>query len=99
MHYGRAAFSINTLDTITTIDPVQQNVIGQRNGMSATDIQQINRMYGCEATPNPCDLITTTPTTKGPFQATPAEKEGVFICECYASFIFVIVWKPNRVFL
>ena len=41
------AFSINGLDTITTIDPSKQNVIGQRNTLSFEDLQLLNRMYPC----------------------------------------------------
>ncbi len=45
MHYSKTAFSINGLPTIVTKDP---NVwIGQRNGLSANDIEEIRRYYKC----------------------------------------------------
>ncbi|CAL8243620.1 unnamed protein product [Lota lota] len=47
MHYGRTAFSIqNGKDSIT---PIPNNLvqIGQRTGMSTTDILRINRLYSC----------------------------------------------------
>ncbi|KAK0155457.1 High choriolytic enzyme 1 [Merluccius polli] len=47
MHYGRTAFSIQYgRDSITPI-PNARVQIGQRNGMSRTDIGRINRLYGC----------------------------------------------------
>ncbi|KAK2819469.1 hypothetical protein Q7C36_021115 [Tachysurus vachellii] len=46
MHYGRTAFSINGLDTITPIpDPSVE--IGQRTELSAIDILRINKLYKC----------------------------------------------------
>jgi hypothetical protein len=45
MHYSKTAFSVNGQPTIITKDP---NVwIGQRNGLSAIDIQEIRRYYNC----------------------------------------------------
>lgn len=43
MHYGATAFSKNGLDTITTL---HGEAIGQRNGLSANDIQAVLYMYG-----------------------------------------------------
>jgi hypothetical protein len=43
MHYGRLAFSMNGLDTITPTDPVA--VIGQRNALSDGDLAASNFMY------------------------------------------------------
>ncbi|KAF2880576.1 hypothetical protein ILUMI_25600 [Ignelater luminosus] len=45
MHYNKYAFSKNGLATIVPHDP--KAVIGQRNGLSATDIAKLNKMYGC----------------------------------------------------
>ncbi len=45
MHYSKTAFSSNGLPTIITKDP---NVwIGQRNALSAIDIEEIRRYYNC----------------------------------------------------
>ncbi|KAJ3593043.1 hypothetical protein NHX12_005381 [Muraenolepis orangiensis] len=47
MHYGKTAFSIQYgKDSITPI-PNSRVQIGQRRGMSQTDILRINRLYGC----------------------------------------------------
>lgn len=46
MHYGKTAFSINGMDTITPI-PNPNVSIGQRQGLSTTDILRINRLYSC----------------------------------------------------
>ncbi|KAF7688363.1 hatching enzyme 1.2-like isoform X2 [Silurus meridionalis] len=46
MHYGRTAFSINGLDTITPI-PNPNVMIGQRNELSNIDILRINTLYSC----------------------------------------------------
>ncbi|KAM4602454.1 high choriolytic enzyme 1-like [Polymixia lowei] len=47
MHYGRTAFSIQYgKDSITPI-PNPRVQIGQRRGMSRTDILRINRLYRC----------------------------------------------------
>lgn len=45
MHYGPTAFSVNGQKTIVTLDPNAQ--IGQRDGMSSSDIERIRIMYGC----------------------------------------------------
>lgn len=50
MHYGRRAFSKNGKDTIKTIDPAMQNVIGNRVALSAEDIAQMNELYTCDKT-------------------------------------------------
>uniref|UniRef100_A0A4W6F2E7 Metalloendopeptidase n=1 Tax=Lates calcarifer TaxID=8187 RepID=A0A4W6F2E7_LATCA len=44
MHYGKTAFGINGLETITPI-PDPSAPIGQRNGLSDIDILRINRLY------------------------------------------------------
>nr|BAI68363.1 hatching enzyme [Silurus asotus] len=46
MHYGRTAFSINGLDTITPI-PDPSVKIGQSTELSATDILRIKTLYNC----------------------------------------------------
>lgn len=47
MHYSRSAFSRNGRDTITTLNPNNQNRIGQRLRMSPGDISRIRNMYNC----------------------------------------------------
>ena len=50
MHYGPTAFTKNGETTIDTIDRAFQNVIGQRQGMSATDVTHVNLLYSCDET-------------------------------------------------
>ncbi|KAF5303834.1 hypothetical protein FQR65_LT08091 [Abscondita terminalis] len=45
MHYSRKAFSANGNDTIVPLDP--NAVIGQRDGLSASDTIKIQKMYNC----------------------------------------------------
>ncbi|CAF3732021.1 unnamed protein product [Rotaria sordida] len=56
MHYGSTAFAINDSPTI---EPIQSGVtIGQRNNLSAIDIQAVRLFYNCTASG-----ITLPPTT------------------------------------
>ena len=50
MHYGQFAFSRNRreLRTIETIDPAQQELIGQRQGLSSSDVMHVNTLYNCQ---------------------------------------------------
>ena len=52
MHYGQFAFSKDRglLRTIETLDPAQQTSIGQRDGMSDSDIAHVNTLYNCQGT-------------------------------------------------
>lgn len=45
MMYPRTAFSKNGLDTITTKNLADRDLIGQRVKMSVGDIQRLNKMY------------------------------------------------------
>lgn len=47
MHYGKDAFTDGTGQTIMTIDPKFQDVIGQRLEMSSSDVQELNLLYSC----------------------------------------------------
>ncbi|XP_066936471.1 zinc metalloproteinase nas-14-like [Clytia hemisphaerica] len=63
MHYGKTAFTVNGLDTITTKNG---ELIGQRNGMSSIDIDELNAVYECSPTTTTTEAPTTTteaPTT------------------------------------
>lgn len=50
MHYGGKDFG-NGRMTIQTLDSSKQNVIGQRKGVSAGDVELVKRMYNCRANP------------------------------------------------
>ena len=45
MHYGRTFFSKDGSDTITTKDQSMQDVIGNADRMSETDIKELNSAY------------------------------------------------------
>ncbi|XP_011705426.1 PREDICTED: high choriolytic enzyme 1-like [Wasmannia auropunctata] len=48
MHYGKYAFARDpNVPTIYTKFPVNDNVLGQRVGLSDSDVTKIRRMYGC----------------------------------------------------
>ena len=55
MHYGSTDFSGNGLPTIEPFQPGA--VIGQRDTLSAIDIEEIRLAYGCN------EIITTTRAT------------------------------------
>lgn len=47
MHYGAFAFADDpNVRTITTTDPAWRDAIGQRNGLSAGDLQSVTELYG-----------------------------------------------------
>ncbi|CAF5054783.1 unnamed protein product, partial [Rotaria sp. Silwood1] len=48
MHYPRDAFSVNGQDTIRPFQAVA--VLGNRQTLSAIDIQEVQLAYGCSAT-------------------------------------------------
>jgi len=45
MHYSKSAFTKNGRDTIEPIDN-SVTTLGQRNGLSDIDIQELNAVYG-----------------------------------------------------
>lgn len=49
MHYRATAFTSNGQPTISTIDIAFQSEIGQRGGLSETDIEHVNRLYSCNS--------------------------------------------------
>ena len=61
MHYSRRAFSKDrrSLDTIVPKDPNAR--IGQRDGLSKVDVQQLKSLYECKA-PSPSRETGSTPT-------------------------------------
>ncbi|CAL4064371.1 unnamed protein product, partial [Meganyctiphanes norvegica] len=47
MHYGQFFFSKNNKPTVVTIDPLAQELIGSRNGLTHRDTLLANIMYNC----------------------------------------------------
>ncbi|XP_062387045.1 meprin A subunit beta-like isoform X2 [Sardina pilchardus] len=50
MHYGKDAFSTGLGSTIYTKKQEFQNIIGQRQDLSPTDVLELNLLYGCTST-------------------------------------------------
>ncbi|XP_033494395.2 meprin A subunit beta-like isoform X1 [Epinephelus lanceolatus] len=47
MHYAKTSFSISSKPTIVTKNPQFMDVIGQKMGLSASDLTKLNRLYNC----------------------------------------------------
>lgn len=60
MHYGSYAFSSNGRKTIESISNPNER-LGQRQGLSRTDIRQLNKYYRCSGSPK--TTTTKRPTT------------------------------------
>lgn len=60
MHYHKFAFSSNNLSA--TIEPKRRGVVIAADGLSAGDVQRINRLYKCTSL-NRTEPSPTTPTT------------------------------------
>jgi meprin B len=48
MHYGKYGFSTNGKPTLQALGDPKRN-IGQRNGLSPTDIMELNALYDCKS--------------------------------------------------
>ncbi|XP_054728325.1 hatching enzyme 1.2 [Anastrepha obliqua] len=48
MHYSANAFSRNGRPTIVSVQPGGSQLMGQRDGFSAFDIEKLNKMYNCD---------------------------------------------------
>lgn len=62
MHYGNYAFSTNGQKTIVSLSNSNER-LGQRDGLSRIDVNQLNKYYKCQGSGG---KITTTTTTKKP---------------------------------
>lgn len=59
MHYGSNYWAVNPDEnTIETLDPTKQGLIGNRDGVTESDILLIKRMYKCEETTTPTPTVT-----------------------------------------
>ena len=83
MHYSRRAFSKDrrSLDTIVPKDPNAR--IGQRDGLSKVDVQQLKSLYECKA-PSPSRETGSTPTP------TATVSGNLFI------YLFIFTHTPHR---
>ena len=69
MHYGGTAFGKTSANgrreqTIETLDPSKQSLLGQRAGASELDIKLVKEMYGCQATVGG-EAVVTSPNYPG----------------------------------
>ncbi|OQV17413.1 hypothetical protein BV898_08516 [Hypsibius exemplaris] len=85
MHFGKYDFAIDK--TVWTIRPKKtydSNFIGQRVGLSPTDIRKINLMYNCEDIDPDSKLETiSTPTTVARISKASDGKERLCFSESY----------------
>ena len=67
MHYKTDAFSWNGKDTMEPVKELGEGEeIGQRDGASEKDVEQIRRMYGCPGVNMPTTQPPTTTQPEGP---------------------------------
>jgi len=64
MHYGRYAFAINRRIPVITSRSNPNEDLGQRNGFSRIDLNQVRKHYEC--TNNPVTVPPTNPPTRPP---------------------------------
>merc|ERR1712036_7870 len=64
MHYGRYAFAINRRIPVITSKSNPNEDLGQRNGFSRIDLNQVRKHYSCDV--NPPTLPPTRPPTRPP---------------------------------
>jgi hypothetical protein len=85
MHYSANAFSVNGQKTIVALKEGGDKM-GQREGLSDSDIQKIQKMYKCKAdpsaagttqAPNPNPASSETPSTNTPTIIEP-KVEGIY---------------------
>ena len=86
MHYSSVAFSKNGGNTITQLQ--SGPTIGQREGLSAQDIIQLNRLYACPSS------TTSVPLDGNQCMSAPCLNGGVcadliasFTCSCVSGFV------------
>ncbi len=87
MHYSARAASKNGLNTITTLRAGGE-AIGQRRGMSATDVREINMLYQC-SNGGQCGLysyiyIQTFPVL--PATTSRSNQANTLVCQTCAAF-------------
>lgn len=88
MHYGKYGFSINGKPTLLPKD--RSKNIGQRKGMSTTDIGKINKLYNCNGVVGP----TVKPTTGKPVTQKPTGDKCLSPNSCFSSSNCWTGWEP-----
>jgi len=83
MHYGNYAFSNNRQMTIVSRSNPRET-LGQRNGLSRIDVNQLKRYYKCGKTTT---VTTTTTTTPKPQPPLPSNcKDGYSFCKVLSNY-------------
>jgi len=85
MHYSNYAFAIDRSKKVITSLSNPNESLGQRNGFSEIDIQQINAHYGCGSTTT--IKTTATPVTSAPITAAPGGPDlGGELCKFFETY-------------
>jgi len=85
MHYGGNFFGKidangNQKQTIETLDPSKQSLIGQRKGVSELDIKLVKEMYGCQATAGG-EAVVTSPNYPSNYDDNLNKTETITVAE------------------
>jgi len=85
MHYGGQAFGKEKANgrrkqTIETLDPSKQSLLGQREGASELDIKLVKEMYGCQATVGG-EAVVTSPNYPNNYDDNLNKTETITVAE------------------
>jgi len=86
MHYGGDDFGKEKANgrpkqTIKTLDPSKQSLIGQRKGVSELDIKLVKEMYGCQATVGGEADVVTSPNYPSNYDDNLNKTETITVAE------------------
>ena len=86
MHYGGHFFGKKNANgrqkqTIQTLDPSKQSLIGQREGVSELDIKLVKEMYGCQATVGGEADVVTSPNYPSNYDDNLNKTETITVAE------------------
>lgn len=91
MHYHAFAFTKDGRMTIVPNDFDAKDIMGQRDGFSACDLEKINKLYGCRIHNAPkCDsgpnliLTTSKPTSLAPEPETTTQRKTTIVSKASA---------------
>jgi len=98
MHYSRTAFGNGKVTIQSKSNP--NEVLGNNVGMTATDIKQINRQYGCSTGGDGGEgggSVTTTTTTPSPATTLPpAEEDSQEFCHLLTDYCVENTWVKSN---
>ncbi|KAL5264653.1 hypothetical protein ACHWQZ_G005664 [Mnemiopsis leidyi] len=93
MHYGKSHFSKPpyNLTTIRTLDPLYQDVIGQRTVLSAKDVEKVNFIFNCD-----CKIVNTTHTYTRRYWGECSYLFGLITWRCIKEEDVTEVWSEKK---